>query len=592
MIVSFKNVNVSEPKVFDNFIVSDKNKQTPYIKMPVSNIPSAQDNISLNKTQQMPALNQSSVDKTPNKDTFISFPKVEKKDHKKLLLAGASLLTIASFIAYKLIKKTPEQIEVKKLLKLYKEQMAEFPEDIVYRKKLLEHIDIPGIKVEHLRPILGPQEYKKMLTEFNDSEIYYSPGKTLITAARDGYDLSNYDKGLYRANLHLHSNNSDGEMPIDQILAAGAAVGRQAAKLMEKGAKMPQNPFTIAITDHDTLEGCKKAVKQIVQDPLRYKSLRVVLGCELSVENKTVSQALERPITHHLLAHVINPFDKKLNEFLDLKKNERVKFTKAFISRAQKIKEGFGLSPQHKLSYEDAKELYPALNHGIVHTYLSSKDYCQFRTIYSECFENNPEIQRLIAAKKIKPESLDYKIPKNIYLNNIKEPYKNYWEKYQAALSLYTSELLKIPQEQAKKLIVITPKMREYFTKIDGMVGDFIPKMDLQPAYVNIEDVAKLIKAQEYGFVGIAHPAIIDMKSFLKNPADSYPAIKEIITNLKKIAGERAAFIEGHYHYFGKNIQEPDGQKWLKTILDTAKSQGMLYSGGVDTHGSRVMYSL
>ena len=201
-----------------------------------------------------------------------------------------------------------------------------FTSDIKYKKLLLQGIQSDVSKPELMQPIAGPEEFYSIVKSFSDKPEFYTPGKSLITDYKDAYDLSNVINGNYRANLHIHTQYSDGKLTVKELLDKSAEYADKIAeKNISEGRCVSHNPFTIAITDHDTLEGCKEAVRIINQNPLKYKNLRVVLGCELTVENLMIPQKLKTPVPIHMLIHGINPFDPSLNSFLDKTKSERVK---------------------------------------------------------------------------------------------------------------------------------------------------------------------------------------------------------------------------------------------------------------------------
>lgn len=207
----------------------------------------------------------------------------------------------------------------------FKKQMKQFASDIDYRKNILKSLKMNVEDYALLRPIAGPEEYKNIVKEFNSSAEHYSPGKTLITPVKDGFDMSGVKNHKYRASFHNHTTHSDGRVSVQKRLDDAAKYADEVAESIKNDPqkKTIHAPFTIAITDHDTFEGCKEAVKIISADPWKYRNLRVVLGAELSAETSMVSKELKEPIPLHLLIHGINPFDEKLNKFLNNKKGSR-----------------------------------------------------------------------------------------------------------------------------------------------------------------------------------------------------------------------------------------------------------------------------
>ena len=528
-------------------------------------------------------------------DVFEKSNKDSKKNVLKPIVIVTSLVAVASGIALALKgKKNVEVDSLKELLKTFKNDMQEFPLDIPYREKIVVALGDKNILPEAIRSVIGPQEYTKILTEFGSSAQNYSPGSRLVTEAKDGFDFVNKEKGLYRANLHMHTLNSDGRMSIRELLDQASEYANFVVSKFDNLSKAKHAPFTVAITDHDTVAGCREAVEIISKNPEKYKNLRVVLGCEMSVENRTLSKSLKSPINTHMLLHGINPFDEELSRFLSTKIDNRIAYAKEMLQQANEVLKKSGIKTDLKFDYEDAKGLYPALKNGITHMCLSSKDYVQFRTIFSECFEKSNEIQQALVKKGIDPKSLSYITPKEKYFGLINENFGNeYWKKYHKALAKYLAELLEVPEENAAGMLKVNSKLKNFFNDVSGEIMSYGPKMnDLHPAYVDMSEALEFMKKQEYGYVGIAHPAIMKLDNYLANADDSKAAMKEIITKFKEKGADKAKFIEMHYHYFGKNwVEDSSTLDWQKLIKDTSEKNGYLFSGSLDTHGTSIFCS-
>ena len=255
---------------------------------------------------------------------------------------------------------------------------AKFPKDVEYRKELLKAIGIPENKWMSIRSIIGGQEYKSIVSEFADAPEAYTPGKSLLTDVQDGYDLTGIFHRDFRISLHNHTIKSDGKMTVQELLDQAASYADEVAKV-NKG-KMTvlaeDSPFTIAITDHDTVDGCKEAVKIIAANPEKYKNLRVVFGTELSVENRVLGNNLTKPVPIHMVVNCINPFDKNLNDFLDTTKVARkdvaVKFFEEFRAELQNTQVKDVAS---RLSMDEAREFSATLEEGLNYPWYYLKEY-------------------------------------------------------------------------------------------------------------------------------------------------------------------------------------------------------------------------
>ena len=487
---------------------------------------------------------------------------------------------------------------IKKLLnqeqiKTFERQIQQFASDIDYRKDLLSALGLNSKDYAILRPIVGPEEYKSIIKDFSSSEVHFSPGITLKTTKQDGYDLSSVEAKTFRANNHMHTTHSDGGMTITELLEQAVDYADKVAEKLakEKTQIAPNAPFTIAITDHDTINGCKEAVSIISKDPWKYRNLRVILGCELSVENKSVPQDIKRPIATHMLLHSINPFDKDLNKFLEDKKINREALIRGMIKQSAKKMEKLLPDTALKLDFDDAQKLYPMLKYTLIHPSLPH-DYVQFRTIFSECFEKNKALQEELKLKGINVEKFDYTTPQKKHFGEINEYFGDeYWKKYQIALTKSVANLLGVSEDKAAEKIIVTPDMKNIFKETLKISNSIEPRLGIQePAYVDLDEATELIRNQKYGYAGIAHPGIrlVDTRNYPIDKDKCTAAIFDIFKSFKEKGQDRALFVEGHYPYFG-----PIGanEKWLNSIKMSAQTLDLYSSGGLDTHGKSIFYS-
>ncbi len=137
----------------------------------------------------------------------------------------------------------------------------------------------------------------------------------------------------FRVNLHLHTQHSDGVLSVEEVL-------NQAVHF----AKMPRDllpAFTVAISDHDTVDGIKEALHILIKNPEKYKNIRFVCACEIGAlyEDKD----LKYPFEFELIYYGLNPFDEGLNKLLNKYHKNRQQVIKQTI---KKLKETF---PKYKL---------------------------------------------------------------------------------------------------------------------------------------------------------------------------------------------------------------------------------------------------
>ena len=185
--------------------------------------------------------------------------------------------------------------------------------DIEYKKKICSNTGIYGIKPYKLASVIGPDEFKDAIINNSSNRNFYVTGERPQDKLNipDSNKLENVSMKIFGGDYHVHTINSDGSLSVEDVLNQAVEYGNEYAK--ENGT-----PFIIGITDHNTVEGCKQAVKIIASNPDKYKNIRVVLGVEISTKEAELNgYKFKKPEKYHILAMCIDPFDPKLNAFLD-----------------------------------------------------------------------------------------------------------------------------------------------------------------------------------------------------------------------------------------------------------------------------------
>lgn len=145
--------------------------------------------------------------------------------------------------------------------------------------------------------------------------------------------------------MHTHTNYSDGELSPDELI-----------KLAIK-----KNIGTIAITDHDTIEGIKKVDKN------KYKNIKIINGIELSAKVSIGRM--------HILGYGIDLNNKILNSKMSELKDNSIN---SVLSVMEQIKRDYGI----RFKYDDIKELINA-NHNLGRPDLAKLcvKYCYANTV-------------------------------------------------------------------------------------------------------------------------------------------------------------------------------------------------------------------
>ncbi len=164
-------------------------------------------------------------------------------------------------------------------------------EDYEYKKAIISDSKNITYKLENLRPLVGPIELENFIKQNDKNPQIYTPSK------------ENIQNGIYRANLHMHSTNSDGEASVEYILDQAQMYSKE---------KLNGKYFYLAITDHNTVLGAKEIIKVLQKNPNKYKNIKIVAGIEINSTYET--KYSENPIEIHILAWGINPYDNFLNK--------------------------------------------------------------------------------------------------------------------------------------------------------------------------------------------------------------------------------------------------------------------------------------
>ena len=453
----------------------------------------------------------------------------------------------------------------------FKKTMEAFPDDFAYIKNLAKHMGIKEGEEYKLNSVMGKSQLQKLLDEFTPAD--FSIGK----------DFDGARNMTFRVNLHNHTTASDGKLTVEQFL-------EQARKYADRIAQNTQSddkpPFTIAITDHDTLDGCRDALNILAADPEKYKNLKVVLGSEISVSNCD-SEIVSRPLNFELVGYCQNPYDEKLVKILDNIQQTRQKNVEQFL---EKITDKF---PEFNLNIDEAKEFHANLRtmrtNGVL--YLAG-DYARFKIALTEYVKRINEIlpddtEKLSADKLFKQFGENYYYRMDAFgERNIPEYFQKHGLKdYLIEKGLWTEE----NTQDFEQIFKTDLKDKEDF--ITQTVKESLPTLHDRKQYsINPEDI---FEATTDGFYGFAHPAIIDFASDNISPARKKLCeekmfvphenlVYEIFNSLKQIGKEKFYASEINYQSYPQNADK----KWMdfmKTIADNP-NLNLKYTGGIDAH--------
>ena len=185
------------------------------------------------------------------------------------------------------------------------------PLDVKYKNALIKGVQQTyqfTPKIENLKSILAPCEFKELLKKLVPEN--FRLGSVKFRKEAELSDFENVINGKYKCNLHIHTNNSDGSMKIDEYL-------EQSKKYSDKVAQLNQNneiPFFISsITDHNNIDGVKEVVARISEEPEKYKNFKFIPGCEFMFNDENSGF---KYTAFEAVGLGFNPFDKSLNKNL------------------------------------------------------------------------------------------------------------------------------------------------------------------------------------------------------------------------------------------------------------------------------------
>ncbi|MBO6088189.1 PHP domain-containing protein [bacterium] len=366
--------------------------------------------------------------------------------------------------------------------------------------------------------ILSEKEFIERVKNF--SEKSFKVGEREFPEIVDTNDTEYVETGDFCANLHIHTQYSDGIMSIPELLSE---------------TKKYKNVL-VAITDHDTVDGCKEARK------INDKEVDLVLGTEISTIAINFPKQ-PKPLPIHLLVYGIDPFNKKLNEYLDYKRDLKLQLAKDTV---KKLNEAL---PEYDFSMEEASLCHPMILKGQDEIAHPLKKYTSGKILLNHYFPN-----------------ADFSYEEPIFkFKYLFKGLESYFITYKKALEMYTNcSLPLIPDEIIGKIY----KARDIYTQSHPSIGKMLD------AFSSFEDAVEFFA--QFGVLSIAHPA--------RTKAYTPEFYNYLFYNFKRYGKEKAKFYEKYYQsYDGSYYKE-----W-ESIIDRA-AEGLIPTGGIDSHGHNILY--
>ena len=341
---------------------------------------------------------------------LISFKKTEldKKTvlhNNTTLTCGIGLITLASIVGVMIYKRFGEG----------KKFDTEFKNNI---QKSLQQEGV-NVSLDALNSIVGPEEFNNLVKKFKPS--HYRAG---LQTSKPDIPVESFYKnainGDFRVSLHTHSNYSDGKATPEEFLECARKYADKVAKL-NKNDRLP--PFTIALTDHDSVEGTKVIIKLISQNPEKYKNLKFIAGCEFSVKDSEKH--------YDVTGLALNPFDKDLNNMLDKLRKARKNTIQEFLNSKQK-ENNSNITIEDLIKYE--REHYKSKGKDYKHTIENGSGLVYIRHAIKYYYKlidkpiNLEELNRLDCKDILPIEEVVNTINRNGGYASLTHPLKSFWK--------------------------------------------------------------------------------------------------------------------------------------------------------------------
>ena len=367
-------------------------------------------------------------------------------------------------------------------------------------------------------PILSEEDFINSVKQLN--ELSYKAGERSNIEVMDSHDNCYVKSGDFCVNLHIHTKYSDGIMTVQELI--------------ERTREIPK--MIAAITDHDTIDGVKELYKINPED------VNICSGIEISTLALNFPKQ-PKPLPIHLLVYCIDPFDKKLNDYLDYKRDLKLQLAKDTI---KKLNEAL---PEYDFNLEEAAKCHPMIAKGQDEIAHPLKKYTSAKIILNHYF---PKADF----------SYEEPIYKFKYLFKGREPYHI---TYKIALEMFTHCSLPLVPESVDEKIQTA---REIYQTAHPTVGH-----NLEP-FSSFEETVEFISNLDSGVMSIAHPA--------RTKAYVPEFYNYLFYNFKKYGKDKAMFFEKYY----QSYEDRYFLEWAPVINRAAED--LLPTGGYDSHGHSI----
>lgn len=191
------------------------------------------------------------------------------------------------------------------------------------------------IPAQNLSSIMTPDEFRELLPSLNQENFMSSK--------------RNRDSGVYCIDLDYHCNYSNGKESIFEILDN---IAQYADEYFEKTGKM----FVFALTDRDSLDGVRHAIRIIGENPEKFKHLKFLPAIKLTYAHEAPTSQINYE-NSEMLVYGINPFSENVDKFVENNIAKRKKMVVDFIRQVNHLYPEFAyrvieFAEQNRLKYK------------------------------------------------------------------------------------------------------------------------------------------------------------------------------------------------------------------------------------------------
>ena len=352
---------------------------------------------------------------------------------------------------------------------------------------------------------------------------------------------ANIQNGIFRADFHTHTNYSDGDIEVKDLM-------EQAAQYGDIIYKKTGKKFLFGLSDHDGAEGVKEALRIIAENPSKFEHIKFIPASEISfpfecqINSAKYNRCHSRVEMPEVLVYGINPFSENTRTFFNTIYTKRQKGLEEAIRIANEYFPNCGFTPEEFRKFLGFKDnrLWKMHQHWAIVHYIKSK------AMVAQSNKSG-DFNRIFA------DMIEFFRTNNLAIcdENIRH---------------YLS---------SKNMIVTEPNQQ----KLGEFISKIIPKIDQgsgainAPYEINFTQIAKYVK-NENAVMAFAHPGYT-FQNIL--PQDGYNRIKELID-----AADGTIFGAEKYHqaYLPQNITEED----IAFSNNILKQFNLINIGGRDNH--------